>query len=309
MRLLYILLITFLLTSCSTDRVILDRHSDKSQIENHLVTITKTQGFRNYQNPQVLNFVADYIYKHFANYCDTVFYQTYTVNGIEYKNVIGSIGTKNSERIIVGAHYDVCGEQEGADDNASGVVGLLELAQLLKGKELKYRIDFVAYSLEEPPFFRTHYMGSYVHAKSLSDAKVPVKGMICLEMIGYFSDKPKSQEYPLPHKTLIYGDKANYIMIVQKMGNNDFADEVKGLMKNAELLDTKSIKAPSIVTGIDFSDHRNYWEFGYSALMITNTSFYRNANYHETTDKLETLDLNKMASVIDEVYYALMNLE
>ena len=302
-------IVLLLLSSCSTDRSIIDRHSDKSDIEKHLMVITKTEGFRNYQNSKVLNFVADYIYKHFEKYCDTVYYQTYTVNGVEYKNVVGSIGPKNSERIIVGAHYDVCGEQEGADDNASGVVGLLELAQLLKGRELKYRIDFVAYSLEEPPFFRTHFMGSYVHAKSLNDAKVRVKGMICLEMIGYFSDKPKSQEYPLPHKTLIYGDKANYIMIVEKMGNNGFADDVKGLMKNAEFLDTKSIKAPSIVTGIDFSDHRNYWEFGYSALMITNTSFYRKANYHEPTDKLETLDLNRMASVIDEVYFALMNLE
>jgi hypothetical protein len=93
------------------------------------------------------------------------------------------------------------------------------------------------------------------------------------------------------------------------MGNNSFANEVENLMKHANLIETQSIKAPSIIPGIDFSDHLNYWEFGYSALMVTNTSFYRNPNYHEPSDKMETLDLNKMASVIDEVYYALSRLK
>ncbi len=89
----------------------------------------------------------------------------YNINGNEYKNVIGSIGTTHSTRIIIGAHYDVFCETPGADDNASGVAGLLELARLLAKEKLKYRIDFVAYMLEEPPFFRTKNMDSYKHAK------------------------------------------------------------------------------------------------------------------------------------------------
>lgn len=287
--------------------VIEAQQANKEIIHNHLTAITKTDKFRNYKNIETLNEIADYIHSVFSEYCDTVYFQEYLANGKTYKNVIGSIGVKNKERIIVGAHYDVYGDQEGADDNASGVVGLLELARLLENHKTDYRIDFVAYSLEEPPFFRTQSMGSYVHAKSLNDANEVVKGMICLEMIGFFSEEPKSQTYPLPYKKIIYGNEADYIMIVQKMGNNSFSNQIKKLMKHAKLVDTKSIKAPVSIPGIDFSDHLNYWAFGYDALMITNTSFYRNPNYHKPTDTMETLDLNKMAFVIDEMYYALSN--
>lgn len=283
------------------------QRSDKEIIHNHLTAITKTGNYRNYRNINTLNEVADYIHSVFQNYCDTTYFQEYLADGRLYKNVIGSIGVPNKERIVIGAHYDVYGDQEGADDNASGVVGLLELARLLENHKADYRIDFVAYSLEEPPFFRTQSMGSYVHAKSLNDANEVVKGMICLEMIGFFSEEPKSQTYPLPHKKIIYGNEADYIMIVQKMRNNSFSNQIKKLMKHAKLIDTKSIKAPASIPGIDFSDHLNYWAFGYDALMITNTSFYRNPNYHKPTDTMETLDLNKMAFVIDEVYYALSN--
>lgn len=299
--------ISLLLFFCSFHSLIAQKQSDKEYIHNHLINITKTDGFRNYQNIEILDQVADYIYYTFQEYCDTVYFQNYTAGGHPYKNVIGSIGVENEKRVVVGAHYDVYGEQEGADDNASGVVGLLELARLLSGEKLEYRIDFVAYSLEEPPYFRTNNMGSYVHAKSLSDANASLLGMICLEMIGYFSEEPKSQSYPLPHKKIIYGDEADFIMIVQKMNNNSFSNQMKGLMKSVKLIDTKSIKAPASIPGIDFSDHLNYWAFGYDAFMITNTSFYRNPHYHQPTDTIETLNLDKMAAVIDQVYYALLN--
>src|SRR5690606_33400364 len=120
--------------------------------------ITKTEKFRNYKNIDQLNKTADYIKSVFSQYSDSVFIQEYLVNGQVFKNVICSFGTENKKSVIVGAHYDVCENQEGADDNASGVVGLLELSRLLKDQKLNQRIDLVAYSLEEPPFFRTEYM-------------------------------------------------------------------------------------------------------------------------------------------------------
>ena len=283
--------------------------SDTLRIKNDLKIITKTTNSRNYKNVETLNFVADYIFTELSKNCDSVYFQSYFVNGIEYKNVIGSIGTNNHERIVVGAHYDVCGDQEGADDNASGVVGVIELSRLLAKEKLKYRIDFVAYSLEEPPFFRTEHMGSNVHAKMLFDSRENVKGMICLEMIGYFNDEPNSQSYPLGILKLFYGNKGDYITIVQKFGNGKFGNQVKRLMKKQKLLPTKSFKGPSKLPGVDFSDHQNYWKYGYSAVMITNTAFYRNKNYHEKTDKMETLDLKRMALVIDEVYLTLKKLK
>ncbi|MCB0380799.1 MAG: M28 family peptidase, partial [Flavobacteriales bacterium] len=132
---------------------------DTSQIKNHLIAITKTNGYRNYKNVELLNNTADYIFNHFQKYADTVYFQEYIVDKITYKNVICSFGIEKLKTIVVGAHYDVCGNQEGADDNASGIVGLLQLAKELSGKELNHKIELVAYTIEEPPYFRTEFMG------------------------------------------------------------------------------------------------------------------------------------------------------
>lgn len=298
----------FLLLFTSLNFRIIAQKSDTILIKKHLIAITKTKEFRNYQNLEQLNAIASYIHSDFSNYSTNVSYQEFEVNGKIYKNVICSFGTENSKRVIIGAHYDVCGNQEGADDNASGVVGLLELARQLKGKKLKNRIDLVAYTLEEPPYYRTEYMGSFIHAKSLVDQKAEVFGMISLEMIAYFKDEKKSQTYPIGILKLLYGGKGNYITLVNKMIAGKFARKFSTKMKNKASVKTKKFKAPRALPGIDFSDHRNYWHFGISALMITDTSFYRNFNYHHDTDKLETLDLNRMAKVIDEVLITIMEM-
>lgn len=286
-----------------------NRYANVSNIERDLHTITKTELPRNYRNIETLNFVAECIYNEFSKNCDTVYYQPYMVNGHKYKNVIGVIGKSSKEKIVVGAHYDVCDEQEGADDNASGIVGLLELSRLLKYDTLQHQIELVAYTLEEPPFFRTEHMGSYIHAKSLYDKKEEIKGMICLEMIGYFSEEKKSQNHPIGLMKLFYGNVGDFIMVVRKFGDASFGRKVKNGMKKQNLISTKSIKAPIWVQGIDFSDHLNYWKFDFPAVMITNTAFYRNINYHEPTDRMETLNLDKMAAVIDEVYLTLKQLK
>lgn len=283
----------------------LSAQSDTTLIKKHLSAITKTGKFRTHNNTDQLDKTADYIKSVLLQYTDSVSFQEFAVHGKIYKNVICSFGTEHKKRIIVGAHYDACGNQEGADDNASGVVGLLELARQLKGQKLNYRIDLVAYTLEEPPYFRTEYMGSYIHAKSLSDAKAEVFGMISVEMIGYFKDGKKSQSYPVGCLSLVYGNKGNYITLVRKYGSGKFAKKFCRRYKSAKTIKTKKFTGPKALPGIDFSDHMNYWKFGFSALMITDTSFYRNANYHEATDKMETLDIPRMAKVIDGLYKTL----
>jgi hypothetical protein len=129
-----------------------------------------------------------------------------TPNGNTYQNVIAFYGDTTLPRLVVGAHYDVCGDQEGADDNATAVAGMLEIARLLQEKKpkLAYCIELVGYANEEPPYFRTPYMGSAVHARRLKESKTKVKAMVCLEMLGYFSDKPNSQTLPLPFLTYVY---------------------------------------------------------------------------------------------------------
>ncbi|MDQ3190078.1 MAG: M28 family peptidase [Bacteroidota bacterium] len=306
MRTLKNLLTTVLLLATSYSFA--TTNSDTTIIKSHLEAITKTENFRTYKNIDQLNKTADYIKTVFIEYTDSVFMQEYNVNGMTYKNVICSFGTENLKRIIVGAHYDVCDNQEGADDNASGVVGLLELARLLKDQKLNYRIDLVAYTLEEPPFFRTEYMGSYIHAKSLYDNKIDVYGMVSLEMIGYFKDEKKSQSYPIGLLSLIYGNKGNYITLVKKIGAGQFTRKFCRTYLSTKAIRTKKFSGPPALPGIDFSDHLNYWKFGFSALMITDTAFFRNKNYHKTTDTMETLDFKRMSKVIDGVFHTLASL-
>ncbi|UTW65358.1 M28 family peptidase [bacterium SCSIO 12643] len=282
---------------------------DTLSIRKHLNQIINTEHPRNHQNIETLNYVADYIFNDFNKYADSVYYQPYVIGQTEYKNVVCVFGSQNAQTIVVGAHYDVCGDQDGADDNASGVVGLLELAKLLQGKKLKYRIELVAYTLEEPPYFRTENMGSYIHAKSLYENQTDVYGMFCLEMIGYFDDSKKSQDYPIKPLSLIYGNRGNYITLVNKLSKGKFSRKFNARFKNQRLVKTKKFTAPAKLPGIDFSDHLNYWAFDYSALMITDTAFYRNKNYHETTDTIETLDLIRMSKVIESVYHTLLSMK
>ena len=290
----------------NSDAKSISRLSDTTNIRNSLELIINTSKPRYYQNVEILDTVANRIENVLRNYTSRVSVQKFTVDNNEYKNIIASFGPENAERIVVGAHYDVCFEQDGADDNASGVAGILEIARLLQNKTLKYRIDLVTFSLEEPPFFRTEYMGSYIHAKSLHDLNVPVLGMISLEMIGYYSDEEDSQKYPLGILKSIYGSKGDFITIVQKTVSGSFARRYKRLAFQQNSIATKSFIAPSFFGGIDLSDHRNYWHFGYSAIMITNTSFYRNYNYHQTSDKISTLDINRMGLTIDGVFRTLL---
>lgn len=282
-----------------------------TDLENHVKALTKTTNYRNYTNITSLNEAANYVKTQFELLELPVEEQLFTVGDETYKNIVSYYGPKNGKRIIIGAHYDVCGDQDGADDNASGIAGLIEIAkQFQKYKPTtKYRFEFVAYTLEEPPFFRTEYMGSHVHAKSLHDNNVTVAAMISLEMIGYFSEAPKSQEYPIGILKWFYPTKANYIAVVGKFGSGKLTRKFKKGIKKGSAIPVRSINAPSSITGIDFSDHLNYWKYNYDAIMITDTSFFRNKNYHQTSDTIDTLDFDKMSEVVKGVTYTLFNYE
>ena len=283
---------------------------NKKRLYNDVKKLTLISPPRNYYNISSLNKASDHIFKEFKKLSCKVSVQKFNIENNEYKNVIASFNGKAKKRIIIGAHYDVCGSQPGADDNASGVAGLLELARMVdKYKpELKYRIDFAAYSLEEPPFFGTDMMGSAVHARSLHKNKVKVKIMICLEMIGYFTEKKKSQEFPIALMKLFYPKKGNFIGLVGKSGRSQQLKKLKKYMKEGMNIGIETLSAPSFLPGIDFSDHRNFWKYGYNAVMVTDTSFYRNKNYHESTDTIDTLDFDKMSEVVRGIYMILLML-
>jgi hypothetical protein len=284
--------------------------ADKQRLQDAVKFLCSTHTFRNNENTSSLDTAAAYIGRQLRAAGYEPEEEKFTAGGREYKNIICSYGPGDAERLIVGAHYDVCGAQAGADDNASGVAGLLELARQLKknSPQLDHRIDMVFYTLEEPPHFRTPTMGSAIHAKYLYDNNIKVKGMICLEMIGYYSEEKGSQHYPLGLLKLFYPSRANYIAVVGKMGQGRFLRKVKRKMISSCGINVRSINAPTFVPGIDFSDHLNYWHYGYDAVMITDTSFYRNDNYHQPGDIPSTLDYDKMAEVVKGVYNAIVGL-
>lgn len=273
-------------------------------------TLTDIKPPRNYRNLSSLGQATDYIGTEFRKINCEITIQTFVVRSREYRNVICSFSAKNTERIVIGAHYDVAGNTPGADDNGSGVAGLLELGRLINelNPELKYRIDLVAYSLEEPPFFRTQEMGSYVHAKSLAEAGVRVRAMLCLESIGYFSDEPGSQGFPAFFFQWFFPDKGNFIVVVGKWGQGELVKDVRMHMAAGSTIPVDYIIAPTFVPGIDLSDHINYWRFSYPAAMITDSAFYRNPHYHEPTDTLQTIDFTRMAEVVKGIYWVVLHL-
>ena len=286
-------------------------HISAKNLKNHVYTIVEKFDDRIYSNIEMLDATAEYIHNEFSKYSDEVAYETYELTEFvdnevfEYKNVIANFkGTEscNDELVVVGAHYDTFGGHAGANDNTSAVAALLELARVLKEQPPKCNVQVVAYTLEEPPAFRTKKMGSYVHARNLSERGAKVKVAIVLDMIGFYSDEPNSQSYPVPLMNLYYPKEANFISVVSNFSNILEVREAKSVLKETSNLPVYSINAPAFVPGIDFSDHGNYWKFGYPALMISDTAFYRSDNYHTEKDTPDTLDYEKMAKVVEGVF-------
>lgn len=259
---------------------------------------------RNHRHPENLDKAASYIKQTFEAAGGRCQEQVFTVFRKQYRNVSAFFGPKGGPRIVVGAHYDAYGSFPVADDNASAVSGLLELAFLLQKEAPHCEVELVVYSLEEPPYFRTEYMGSAQHARALKNHNIQVKAMLCLEMIGYFSDEPGSQKYPISLLGIFYPSKGNFITVVGSLGQIGLTRRIKKTMTEATPLPVWSMNAPGLLPGIDFSDHMNYWDQGFPAVMITDGAFFRNANYHKATDTPETLDYQRMAQVVQGVHEA-----
>lgn len=277
------------------------------RLEQHVRKLSVDFSGRSFDNPARLEGAARYIESEFAALGLAVQSQRFNARGRPYRNLVVALGPDTPEVLVIGAHYDVDNDQAGisdppgADDNASGVAGLIELARLLKDQPLRQRIELVAYANEEPPFFRTPEMGSAVHARSLSAAGRRASLMLSLECIGYFSDEPGSQDYPVGLLGAVYPSTGNFIALVGRMEDGAVTREVKAALLSASDLPVASINAPAFVVGVDFSDHLNYWHEGFVALMLTDTAFYRNKAYHTADDTPERLDYARMAKVIDGV--------
>jgi hypothetical protein len=274
----------------------------------HVRMLSETFHPRDSRHLENLERAADYIEDHLARAGGQVVSQPFRVDGRDYRNIIARFGPEGGERLIVGAHYDSVHGTPGADDNASGVAALLELAVLLGQRAPPLRVDLVAYTLEEPPYFSTGQMGSAVHARSLKEAGVKVRGMLALEMLGVYSDAPGSQDYPLPVLRLRYPDTGHFIGVVGLPGDGGLTEQVAEAMRAGSPLPVESLSAPAGVTGVTLSDHASFWEQGYRAVMVTDTAFFRNPRYHTAADTWDTLDYARMARAVQGVYAAVRTL-
>jgi len=272
---------------------------NEDNLKQHVRVLSEELVPRTCELPLLLERSAQYVKEQFLEYNSNVYSQTYNVGENEFSNIVSSYGPETGGTIIVGAHYDAYARYPGADDNASGVAGLLELGRVLGTTPPDSRIVLVAYSCEEPPYFAGKGMGSYVHAKSVQSGEI--KLMISLEMIGYFTGQPESQKFPVPGLSLLYPDRGNYVAVVGAVLSADAA-KLKATINGHTNIEAFSINAPRSLPGVDFSDHRNYWSLNIPAVMVTDTAFYRNQNYHTAYDTFDTLDYNRMSEVVYGVY-------
>jgi Zn-dependent M28 family amino/carboxypeptidase len=259
-----------------------------------------------YQN---LERAKEYIKQEFKNYGYEPQEMIYYLEGKPFRNIIAiKKGTQSDKIIIVCSHYDSVWGSPGADDNASGVAGLLELSHLTFKENLNKTIKFIATTCEEPPFYFTESMGSFQYAKEAKKNKEDIEAVICLESIGFYSNKKNSQSYPL-FFNLFYPDKGNFIAIVSNLGSRHLLKRIVKEFKKVSDFPLEYLSAPTILApAISFSDHWSFWRFGYKAVMVTNTAFYRNPYYHTQDDTPEKLDYESMAKVVEGLYGVLLNL-
>ena len=281
----------------------------KINLEAHTKKLSDEIGARNYIYYDELNESADYIEGEFGRSGYSPEMQNYNAKNKLFKNVIATKeGTKKREEVIVvGAHYDTMLTSPGANDNASGISALLELARLAFGMQTERTIKFVAFANEEPPFFFTNGMGSRVYANDASQRQENIRAMICLETMGYYSEERNSQGYPMPFG-LFYPDRANFIGAIGNFKSRRLVKILEKAFKKNSTLNIVTAVMPALVTGVNFSDHDSFWRRGYRACMVTDTAFYRYRYYHTSEDTYEKLDYGKLSLVVKGLHHALLKL-
>lgn len=273
----------------------------------HVHHLAATIGPRNLEHYDALQAAERHIASQFARLGYTPQRQAFRARGLEVANIEGARqgSDRTSRVIVVGAHYDTVGRSPGADDNASGVAALLEIARLyapaaatpLPGTAPLATVRFVAFVNEEPPYFMTETMGSVVYARAAAARGDRIDGMLSLESMGYFSDARGSQQYPAPF-SLFFPDRGNFLAMVSNFRSASLLRTAKSAFKSATALPLIASPAPERIAGVGWSDHWSFWQQGFRAIMLTDTVPYRNPHYHATTDTPDTLDYGRLAEVV-----------
>ena len=271
----------------------------KTNLTRHVYYLSQEIGERNVIAYEPLQKTAQYIEDNFRKFGYEVKSQEYTVQMRKVRNLIAEIpgGAKGSEIVVIGAHYDTVYDCPGADDNTSGVAALLELARILKGSRPARTVRFVAFVNEEPPWFQTDDMGSLVYAEQAHKLKENIVAAVSIETIGMYSDAEGSQKYPAGFKSL-YPSKGNFIAFIGNLGSRGLVRDAVHSFRASTKFPSEGSAVPAAIPGVGWSDHWSFWQEGYPAIMVTDTAIFRNPNYHQPTDKPDTLDYDRMARVV-----------
>ncbi len=283
----------------------------QDRIRAHVRTLAGTIGERNLRRPDALEAAARYIertleaggYDVAEQRYDVAGYRLATPEGHEdvpsrtVRNLEVCVG-QGAEIVIVGAHYDTAPGTPGADDNASGVAAVLELARSFHGKKTQRTVRFVFFVNEEPPCFQTEDMGSLVYARRCRERRERVSAMLSLEMLGYYSEAAGSQSFPFPLQ-LLYPDRGDFVFFVSDPGSRSLLRRAARSFRRSVAFPSRGGAAPPRwVPSIAWSDHWSFRQVGYPALMVTDTAFLRYDHYHMPTDTPERLDYDRIARVV-----------
>lgn len=271
----------------------------EGQLRSHVEVLAGSIGERNLWKYDNLLLAADYIESEFLSIGLNVRSIYYEASGKTSRNIEAEIGGggETQEIIVIGAHYDSLVGTVGANDNASGVAALLELARLCSKSRPRKTIRFVAFVNEEPPYFKSPHMGSRVYAQKAQQRGDRIVGMISLETIGYYTDEPLSQKFPLPLLRFFYPRKGNFIAFVGSYRHGQLLRRSLMAFRESAVFPSEGIIAPGWLLGIDWSDHWSFWEAGYPAMMVTDSALFRYPFYHTTNDTPDKINYPALARV------------
>ncbi|HUT29191.1 MAG TPA: M20/M25/M40 family metallo-hydrolase [Sedimentisphaerales bacterium] len=202
-----------------------------------------------------------------------------------------------NEIVIIGAHYDTVPGSPGANDNGSGVAAALALARRFADQEPARTLRFVFFANEEPPFFQTGEMGSLVYAKSCKEKGENIVAMLSLETIGYYTDKPNSQQYPFPF-SIFYPSTGNFLGFVSDLASRELLHRTIASFRRNCKFPSEGGAIPQFIPGIAWSDQWSFWQQGYPAIMLTDTAPFRYPYYHSQDDTADEITFDCLTRVI-----------
>ncbi|MFA5143586.1 MAG: M20/M25/M40 family metallo-hydrolase [Candidatus Omnitrophota bacterium] len=288
----------------------------EEEIEEHVKMLSAQIGPRNPAHYENLNRAADYIKAEFERYGYEPAEQVYAMSvvpapGASFRNIIAvkSGAAKKDEVIIVCCHYDTHRVSPGADDNATGVAAVLELARLIRRTSLERTVKFIAFTNEELELVvQDKDMGSYRYAEAARKRGERIEGVICLDMLGFYSDKPGSQARPLVLMPF-YPDKGNFIGMTSDAASYRLLMTTIREFKKASDMPLEYLVVPApFLPQIMTSDNRSFWTFGYESVWISDTCIYRNTKMHTKEDTCEKLDYRNISRVVKGVYAVILKL-